>query len=97
MEPGIGSNHWKLASITEDSLWPKPSQSFNPVSSYHLRKTSGFNGSPAMQQCLMQDRSNWVTSSWSINRYMVGGAQKVVTWYLVIILRRFKGMNLSMS
>ena len=25
VEPGLGSNHWKLASITEDSLWPKPS------------------------------------------------------------------------
>ena len=36
VEPGRGSNHWKLASITELSLWPKPSYSFRPVKSSHF-------------------------------------------------------------
>ena len=97
VEPGIGLNHWKFAISTGPSDWPKPSQSSRPVRLYHFLKTSGFSGSPAMQQWWMQERSNFVTSSCSMKRNIVGGAQNVVTLYCVIFSSRCSGTNLSMS
>ena len=48
-----------------------------------------------MQQWWMLERSYLVTSSWSMNRNMVGGAQKVVTLYFSRCSSRWRGLNLA--
>ena len=50
-----------------------------------------------MQQWWMLERSYLVTSSWSINRNMVGGAQKVVTLYFSSTASMSLGTNFSKS
>ena len=57
----------------------------SPVASRKRLKTSGFMASPAVEACLIELKSYLLRSSLMKKRYIVGGAQKVVIWYLANI------------
>ena len=86
-----------LYTVRVVSVWPKPSISVRPVARFHCSNTSGFNASPAVVEYSMEDRSYLERSSLIKNRYMVGGAQKVVMWYLANMGRMSWASNLSKS
>ncbi len=96
-EPIFEALPLKLPIITVDSDWPKPSIIEIPVAFLNWLNTSGFSASPAMEACLMEDRSNLERSSRIKNRYMVGGAQKVVMLYFLNMGRMSPGSNFSKS
>ena len=97
MEPGLGTVPTGFKMVRVVSVWPKPSIKERPVARFHCSKTSGFKASPAVVEYSMELRSYLLKSSLMKNRYMVGGAQKVVMWYLANIGRMSWASNLSKS
>ena len=93
-EPGIPLEYLKLASMTADSVCPKPSRISSPVCSLNIRKTSAFNASPAVVQLTRELKSYASRFSLIRKRYIVGGAQKVVILYFASSGRISVGVNL---
>ena len=79
------------------SVWPNASRMRRPVAFSNWVKTSGLRASPAVAACLIVERSNLERSSLMKNRYIVGGAQKVVMLYCLNIGRMSSAENRSKS
>ena len=97
IEPVLGTVPTGLYTVRVVSVWPKPSISVRPVARFHCSNTSGFNASPAVVEYSMEDKSYLLKSSLIKNRYMVGGAQKVVMWYFANMGKMSWASNLSKS
>ena len=97
MLPGFGFTQGKVPRLMVVSVCPKPSYICRPVSSWKRSATLGFIASPAVVQYSRLLRSYFEKSSRIMKRYMVGGAQNDVTWYLAICCMMAAALNFSWS
>lgn len=95
MEPSRGSQPCKLANSKVVSVCPYPSISGRPVLWVNRRKISGCSCSPAVAACRRVGMGGM--PFFTRYRYTVGGAQKEVTPYWLMIPTSRLGSKLSKS